>query len=108
LQDTDSAAALKKALDEQGRDVRRTAAWALANLGEASATDALLESADSAEGWERTEATRHCLLLAEQLAANGKQSQANRIYAHLRDTRKDSSERHIRETAEKALGVGRP
>jgi HEAT repeat protein len=108
LQDIDSTAALKKALSEQDRDVRRTAAWALANLGEASATDALLKSADSAEGWERTEATRHCLLLAERLAAGGKPSQANRIYAHLRDTRKDPSERHIRETAEKALGVGRP
>jgi len=108
LQDAGSAGALKKALDEQDRDVRRTAAWALANLGEASATDALLKSADSAEGWERTEATRHCLLLAERLAANGKQSQANRIYAHLRDTRKDPSEHHIRELAEKALGAGRP
>jgi hypothetical protein len=108
LQDADSAGALKKALGEQDRDVRRTAAWALANLGEASATDALLKSADSAEGWERTEATRHCLLLAERLTALGKQSQADRIYAHLRATRKDPSERHIHETAEKALGIGRP
>ena len=108
MQDNDSAAALKKALSEPDRDVRVTAAWALANIGEASATDALLKSADSAEGWERTEATRHCLLLAERLASNSKQSQANRIYAHLRDTRKDPSDRHIREIAEKALGIGRP
>jgi HEAT repeat protein len=108
LQDADSASVLKKSLSEPDRDVRVTAAWALANLGEASVTDALLRSADSAEGWERTEATRHCLLLAERLAASGKQSEANRIYAHLRDTRKDPSEHHIRETAEKALGVGRP
>lgn len=108
LQDEDSADALKKALSESDQDVRRTAAWALANIGEASATDALLKSADTAEGFARTEATRHCLLLAERLAATGKQSQANRIYAHLRDTRRDPSERHIREMAEKALGVGRP
>ena len=108
LQDSDSAGTLKKALNEQDRDVRRAAAWALANIGEGSATDALIKSADSTEGWERTEATRHCLLLAERLSATGKQSQANRIYAHLRDTRKDPSERHIREIAEKALGVGRP
>ena len=108
LQDADSAGAFKKALGEEDREVRRTAAWALANLGEASATDSLLRFADGAEGWERTEATRHCLLLAERLAANGKQSQANRIYTHLHDTRKEPSERHIRETAEKALGVGRP
>jgi HEAT repeat protein len=108
LQDADSAPALKKALGDPDRDVRRTAAWALANIGERSVADALLESADRAEGWERTEATRHCLLLAERLAASGKQAQANRMYAHLRDTRKDPSERHIRETAERALGSGRP
>ena len=108
LQDSDSAGALRKALSEPDQNVRRAAAWALANLGEAGATDALLKSADTAEGWERTEATRNCLLLAERLTAAGKQSQANRIYAHLRETRKDPSEHHIRETAEKALGVGRP
>ena len=108
LQDADSVGALKKALNEEDREVRRTAAWALANIGEPSVTDTLLKSADSAEGFERTEATRHCLLLAERLAANGKESQANRIYAHLRKTRTDPSERHIRETAEKALGLGRP
>ena len=85
LQDADSAAALKKALD-----------------------DPLLRLADGANGGERTEATRNCLLLAERLAANGKQSQANHIYAHLRDTRKDPSEHHIREFADKALGAGRP
>jgi HEAT repeat protein len=108
LQDVDSAAALKKALGEQDPNVRRTAAWALANLGEASATDALLKSADSAEGWERTEATRNCLLLADRLAANGKQSQASRIFTHLHATRTDPSDRHIREITERALGIGRP
>jgi len=108
LQDADSVAALKKTLAEEDRDARRTAAWALANIGDPSVTDALLKSSDGAEGWERTEATRHCLLLAERLTASGKQSQANRIYAHLLATRKDSSDRHIRETAEKSLGIGGP
>jgi HEAT repeat protein len=108
LQDVDSTAALKKALGEQDPNVRRAAAWALANLGEASATDALLASADRAEGWKRTEATRHCLLLAERLAASGKQSRAHRIFAHLHATRTDPSERHIREITERALGIGRP
>ena len=108
LQDGDSVGALKKALREQDRDVRHTAAWALANIGEAGAADALLKLSDSAEGWERTETARHCLLLAERLAAHGKHSQAGRIYSHLRNTRTDPSERHIREIAEKALGLGRP
>lgn len=105
LQDKDSVPALKKALTEEDRDVRRTTAWALANMGEASATDALLKSADTASGWERTEATRHCLLLAERLAATGKHPQAARIYTHLIETQNDAADRHIRELAERALNA---
>jgi HEAT repeat protein len=96
---------LKKALTDDDREVRRTAAWALANLGEASVADALLQSADSAAGWERTEATRHCLLLAERLAAANHKTQAARIYTRLRDTRTDPAEGHVRDAAEKALSA---
>jgi hypothetical protein len=106
LRDTASAAALKAALTDEDPDARRTAAWALANLGNASSADALIQSADSAEGWKRTEATKACLLLAERLAATGRKPQAARIYEHLRDTRKDPTERHVREAAERALSAG--
>src|SRR5207247_1487081 len=57
LRDTESVAALKMALTDEDRDLRRTAAWALANLGDASSADTLLKSADRAEGWDRTQAT---------------------------------------------------
>ena len=103
LQDKSSSAALKKALADENRDIRRTAAWALANLGDASSTDAVLKFADSASGWERSEATNSCLLLAEKLTAAKKNAEASRIYAHLRDTRTDQTERHIREAASLAL-----
>jgi hypothetical protein len=103
LRDTDSIAALKKALTDEDRNARRAAAWALANIGDASSVDALLKSGDGTEGWERTEATKACLLLAERLAASNQNPQASRIYAHLRDTRTDPKERHVREAAERAL-----
>jgi len=105
LQDKASSAAFKKALTDENRDVRRTAAWALANIGEASSADALLKSADAAEGWERTEVTNACLLLAEKLAAANQKPHASRIYVHLRDTRTDPTERHVREAAEQALNA---
>lgn len=105
LRDADSVAALRKALTDEDRDIRRTAAWALANIGDASSADALLKSGDGTEGWERTEATKACVLLAERLAATNQKPQATRIYAHLRDTRTDPTERHIREAAERALSA---
>jgi HEAT repeat protein len=105
LRDAEAVAVLKKALTDEDRDVRRTAAWALANLGDASSADALIKSADRAEGWERTEATTACLLLAERLVTSNQKPQASRIYAHLRDTRTDPKERHVREAAERALSA---
>jgi hypothetical protein len=105
LQDKASSAAFKKALTDENRDARRTAAWALANLGDASSADALLKFADGAEGWERNELTKSCLLLAERLAAASQKPHASRIYARLRDTRTDAAERHVREAAERALSA---
>jgi hypothetical protein len=100
LRDPDSASILKKALTDEDREVRHTAAWTLANLGDAGSGEALLKAADSAEGWERIEATNVCFLLAERLAATGQKSQASGVYTRLRDTR---NERHVREAAEKGI-----
>lgn len=107
LRDSESVAVLKKALGDEGREVRLAAAWALANLGDASSADALLKSADAAEGWERVQQTKACLVLAEKLLAAGKKSEAVRIYRHLQDTRTDSSEQHVRDVALRALQSAR-
>ena len=105
LRDKDSAGALRQLLTEEDRETRRAAAWALANLGDADSADALIRSADNATGWDRTEATKACLLLAERLAGANQKPQAARIYVHLRDTRTDPAEGHIRAAAERALSI---
>jgi HEAT repeat protein len=102
LRDPDSVSALKSALSDTAGDTRLAAAWALANIGVASAADGLIKMADAAGGWERIRATSACLLLAEKLQAAGKRSDAVRIYTHLRNTRKDS-DRYVSEAAEEAL-----
>jgi hypothetical protein len=55
------------------------------------------------DGWERTQATKACLLLAERLLASGRKEDAVKIYTHLRDIRKDSPDRYVSEVAAKAL-----
>jgi len=108
LRDTSSADTLKNLVSDKDRDIRLAAGWALANIGDVSSVDLLLKAADNdKEGFERIKATQACLLLAENLLAAGKKREAARIYTHLRDTRTDPSERHIKEAATKGLtGAG--
>ena len=93
LQDKESLVPLRKLMSHEDPDVRRTAAWALANTADADSAGALLKFADAAAGWERTHATGLCHVLAEKLAAAGNKERAAAIYTHLRDTRKDPAER---------------
>jgi HEAT repeat protein len=103
LKDQESADSLQSALRDPDREVRLAAGWGLARMGNAGSVDLLIHEADSRTGWERIQATKHCLVLAEQLAAVGKQEPAERIYIHLRDTRTGAAERYVREAAEHGL-----
>jgi hypothetical protein len=105
VRDTKSVGALKKAVSDEDEAVRIAAVWALANIGDADSANELLRSADKSEGWERTQATKACLLLAEKLLAAGKKGEAARIYKHLRDTRTKPSERYVSDAAKTGLAA---
>ena len=105
LSEPQSAATFKEALKDKDREVRIASAIGLANLGQADAAELLFKVADSAKGWERTQATKACLVLAEKLTANGKGADAKRIYERLQKTRSDDSEQHIREAAQRGLAA---
>jgi len=106
VRDAQSVDAVRKALTDDDRQIRLAAAWALANIGDAGSIGPLLKAAD-ADGWERTRATDACLLLAENLLAAGKKTEAKRIYSHLQQTRTEPNERYVREAAEKALAAAK-
>jgi len=105
LADAGAADAFKQALKDNDREVRIAAGAGLANLGDAGAIDLLIKAADVQPGWERIQAAKHCLVLAEKLTAAGNKAEARRIYQHLRDTRQDASEAYIRQAADKALAA---
>ena len=107
LADPGAADAFLKALTDPDREVRIAAGTGLAKLGDAAAADALLKAADVEPGWERVQAAKHCLVLAEKLTASGKKDAAARIYGRLRQTRTDPAEKYIREAAEKALAAAK-
>jgi len=107
LGDAQSVGTLMEALKDPDREVRLAAGAGLAKIGDPRCVGQLIDAADRTAGWERIQATKHCLVLAERLMASGNRSQALGIYRFLRATRTDASERYVRDAAEKALaGAG--
>ena len=104
LGDATSADALKQAAADQDVDLRLAALWALAKVGGPGVVDMLIKASDT-EGWERIQATKACLLAAENLVSAGRRDDAANIYRHLRDTRTDPKEQYVREAATKALAA---
>ena len=107
LCDAKSADAMQAALKDTDREIRLAAAMGLAKIGDTGAPDLLLKAADGSQGWERIEMTKFCLVLAENLAAAGRKADAAKIYTHLRDTRKDPTEKYICEAAERGLAAAK-
>ena len=103
LGDSESIGALKNAVSDGDREVRMAAVWGLANIGDADSANVIQKTADNAEGWERIQANKACLLLAEKLIAAGKKSEAAKIYKHLLDTRTDPAERYVSDAAKIGL-----
>jgi len=95
VEDRQSIPALRDALGDADREVRIAAGWGLSRMGDAGSIDLLIQAADRSQGWERIQATKHCLVLAERLKAAGNREGANKIYRHLQQTRTDPSERYI-------------
>jgi len=105
VRDAESVDALRKAIGDDDREVRLAAGWALANIGDAGSVDLLLKAANAEGTYERNTATKACLLLAERLFEGGRKKPAEKIYAHLRDTRSGLSEAYIRDAANKGLAA---
>ncbi|UCF15150.1 MAG: HEAT repeat domain-containing protein [Phycisphaerales bacterium] len=108
LRDAKSAGQLKAALDDEDREIRLAAGWALANMADSGSTDLLLRAAETDDAYERIKATKACLLLAESFKRAGRKGLAAKIYEHLRDTRNGSDEAYVRDAASEGLAtVGR-
>ncbi len=105
LRDAPSVEILVGIAADPDRDSRLAALAALADIGDPATADLLIRAADVAEGWERIQATEACLVLADRLIVSGHKEPARRIYTHLRETRSDPSESHVRDAAERALAT---
>ena len=100
-----SRGALREGLKDTDRDSRVVAGWGLARQGNPASVNDLMAAADRAEGWERIQALKHGLVLAEGLARSGKSDEAAKVYRHLGEICQDPSEAHVKEAAERGLGA---
>ena len=101
--DPQAIASLRALLADEDREVRVTAGWGLARMGDAGSAALLIKAAGVEDGWERIQATKHCLVLAEKLTAAGKKGEAAKVYAYLAQSRKEPHEQYVRDLAQKAL-----
>lgn len=95
----ESIDALRQTLDDPDCEIRLAAGWGLARMGDAGSVDLLIQAANVGPGWERIQATKHCLVLAENLLSAGRKDLAAKVHAYLRETRTDPSERYVRDAA---------
>ena len=103
LRDAGAAAALKDAAGDSDRAVRMAAVWALGSIGDSDGAETILKASGAEDGWERSQAAKACLVLAERLQAAGKKEEAKRVYQRLRESRRETGETHLREAAERGL-----
>lgn len=105
VRDAESVGALVEALGDADRDVRLTAAYALAAIGSPAAVDPMLKAAKTESIYEHGQITAACLLLGRRLVAEGRPADAMGLYKRLGG---DSS-LHVRCGAIRGLGeVGTP
>ncbi len=103
IRDQESAETLRRLANHDDPRIQLAALSALARVGDSASADLLVEKADKAKGFYRTAATDACLALAERLREEGLRDKALKIYTHLRDTRRNTSEEHVVSAAEKAI-----
>jgi len=78
------------------------AAWAAAQLADSDAVPALM-NLPPGQGFDRIKLNSACVLLAENLAKAGKTEDAKMLYRHLRETRLQPTEAHVRDAAKRGM-----
>ena len=102
LKDRDAIPLLRAAAGDASDDVRLAATWGLANIGDPG-SEKLVLGALAGKGWMRIQAFKACLVLAENLAADGRTRIARRVYGGVIAACADPGEKYICDAADGAL-----
>jgi hypothetical protein len=102
LRDAAAAEAIRPFLRQGEGEHLLAAAWFAARVADADAVPALM-NLPPGQGFDRIKLNSACVLLAENLAKAGKKEDARTLYRHLRETRLEPTEAHIRDAAKRGM-----
>ncbi len=103
LRDAASTAALTGATGENDENTRLAACWGLARIATPGCIEPVLKAVAKAESWEKIQANKAALLLAENLAASGNKDKAREACNLLVNANREADEGYIREAAERII-----
>ena len=103
IRDTASTAALAGATEDKDENTRLVAGWSLARIATPACVQPVVKAAAKAKSWEKIQANKAALLLAENLAASGNKDKAREACNLLINANQEEDDSYIREAAERII-----
>ncbi|HBO52104.1 MAG TPA: hypothetical protein DD471_08990 [Planctomycetes bacterium] len=103
IRDTASTAALAGATEDKDENTRLVAGWGLARVAAPACVQPVVKAAAKAKSWEKIQANKAALLLAENLAASGNKDKARETCNLLINANQEEDDSYVREIAERII-----
>ena len=103
LRDQAATETLAAATEDKDENTRLAASWALANIATPACVQPVVKAADRAKSWEKIQANKAALLLAENLAGSGDKDKAREPCNLLINANPEEDEAYVRDAAERII-----
>ena len=103
LRDQAATETLAAATEDKDENTRLAASWALANIATPACVQPVVKAADRARSWEKIQANKAALLLAENLAGSGDKDKARDTCNLLINANPEEDEAYVRDAAERII-----
>ncbi|MAM46388.1 MAG: hypothetical protein CMJ91_06945 [Planctomycetes bacterium] len=103
LRDAPSTATLASATEDKDENIRLAAIRGLARIATPACVQPVVKTAAKAKSWEKIQANKAALLLAENLAASGSTDKARETCNLLINANEEEDDAYVREAAERII-----
>ena len=103
LRDKASTATLAAATEDKDENTRLAASWGLARIATPDCVQPVIKAAEKAKSWEKIQANKAALLLAENLRSSGNKDEARETCNLLINANQEEDDRYVRDVAERII-----